>query len=202
MTALNGMEARLQALREAGAESADPVGWHYLQVLARRMQVQTGTAHALLQDKLTQAMQDIQARLAQASAPSDTTPSAPLRVATPSALARLLQDMRPATPAAQAALQDAHPGSAPLPDNPRVRQFRQQLRKISVKKQVQQAIDLAPQNAGPINSHMLVLRALGLMRDISPDYLERFMTHVDTLLCLENAEQMRLQPARKKPSRR
>jgi hypothetical protein len=36
---------------------------------------------------------------------------------------------------------------------------------------------------------MLVLRSLGLMRDISPDYLNRFMGYVDTLLVLEAAGQ-------------
>lgn len=70
-------------------------------------------------------------------------------------------------------------------DNPRVAQFRQQLGKMSVQKQVTQAISQAPQNAGPINSHMLVLRSLGLMRDLSPDYLNRFMGYVDTLLFLD-----------------
>jgi hypothetical protein len=58
----------------------------------------------------------------------------------------------------------------------------------------------APQNAGPINSHMLVLRSLGLMRDISPDYLNRFMAHVDTLLCLEEAGKVKLTPKRAAPS--
>jgi hypothetical protein len=70
-----------------------------------------------------------------------------------------------------------------------VAQFRQQLGKISVQKQVTQAIAQAPQNAGPINSHMLVLRSLGLIRDLSPDYLNRFMGYVDTLLFLEDAGQ-------------
>jgi hypothetical protein len=74
-------------------------------------------------------------------------------------------------------------------DKPRIVQFRQQLHRISVQKQVTQAIAQAPQNAGPINSHMLVLRSLGLMRDISPDYLNRFMGYVDTLLVLEAAGQ-------------
>ena len=45
-----------------------------------------------------------------------------------------------------------------------------------------------PQNAGPINPHMLVLRALGLLREISPDYLNRFMVHLDTLLCLHDQQ--------------
>ena len=79
-------------------------------------------------------------------------------------------------------------------ENPRIQQFRKQLSKISVQKQVTQAIAQAPQNAGPINSHMLVLRSLGLMRDISPDYLNRFMAHVDTLLCLDEADKGKVTP--------
>jgi hypothetical protein len=49
----------------------------------------------------------------------------------------------------------------------------------------------APKNAGPINSHMLVLRALTLMREASPDYLNRFICYADTLLCLDQAGQER-----------
>ena len=35
---------------------------------------------------------------------------------------------------------------------------------------------------------MLVLRSLTLMRDISPDYLNRFTSYVDTLLGMEQTE--------------
>ena len=35
---------------------------------------------------------------------------------------------------------------------------------------------------------MLVLRSLGWMRDISPDYLNRFMGYADTLLALEESD--------------
>jgi hypothetical protein len=107
-------------------------------------------------------------------------------------LSALLQDM--AAPSAQRPLSPSGHGRL---DNPRVEQFRQQLGKISVQKQVTQAIAQAPQNAGPINSHMLVLRSLGLMRDLSPDYLNRFMSYVDTLLILEDSGQSK--PASKKP---
>ncbi len=45
---------------------------------------------------------------------------------------------------------------------------------------------------------MLVLRSLGLMRDLSPDYLNRFMGYVDCLLLLDEAGQ--LKAAAKKPA--
>jgi hypothetical protein len=38
---------------------------------------------------------------------------------------------------------------------------------------------------------MLVLRSVALMREISPDYLSRFMTYVDTLLVLDQGEKTR-----------
>ena len=71
---------------------------------------------------------------------------------------------------------------------------------MGVQKQVRQAVAQGPQNAGPINSHMLTLRALVLLRECSPQYLERFMTHVDTLLRLEDAHKQPSQPAKGRAS--
>jgi hypothetical protein len=44
-----------------------------------------------------------------------------------------------------------------------------------------------PANAGPLNSHALVLQVLSLMRDLSPEYLRRFVGTVETLQWLERA---------------
>ncbi|GAB3538218.1 DUF2894 domain-containing protein [Noviherbaspirillum agri] len=69
-----------------------------------------------------------------------------------------------------------------------IRKFRDTWSKLSIDRQVAQALEQAPKNAGPINSHMLVLRSLVLMRDISPDYLNRFISYADTLLALDPGE--------------
>jgi hypothetical protein len=69
-----------------------------------------------------------------------------------------------------------------------IRKFRKTWAKLSVDIQVTQALEQAPKNAGPINSHMLVLRSLALMREVSPDYLNRFMSYADTLLALDQSE--------------
>ncbi|AIY41179.1 hypothetical protein LT85_2021 [Collimonas arenae] len=69
-----------------------------------------------------------------------------------------------------------------------IRNFRNTWSKLSADKQLTQALEQAPKNAGPINSHMLVLRSLMLMRDISPDYLSRFISYADTLLRLDSGE--------------
>lgn len=179
----------LGALRAAGAARVDAVGWHYIETLAKRTQAQSGPARFLLHAKLQEALQRFNARMTTAAQPQGHPELLP------SPLATLLQDMGPKT---------APPGSAKpagwSSENPRIQAFKKQLSQISVQKQVTQAIAQAPQNAGPINSHMLVLRSLGLMRDISPDYLNRFMAHVDTLLCLEEAGKVKLTPKKAAPA--
>lgn len=188
---------RLMALREAGVHTRDPVGWHYLQTLSSRTAAQTGAAQALLEEKLGRAIDAFEAGIEQALPAPRSGPT----VASP--LAQLVQDMQGdrtlrSAPAAQPG--SAGPASRLPNESPRIRQFRRQLHSIGVQKQVRQAVAQAPQNAGPINSHMLTLRALVLLRDLSPHYLERLMTQVDTLLRLEDAEKQRGQPSRNRSS--
>lgn len=68
-----------------------------------------------------------------------------------------------------------------------IRQFSKTWSELAVDKQLAQAIEQAPDNAGPLNSQRLVLRSLALLREISPDYLRRFMSYADALLWLEQA---------------
>lgn len=177
--------ALLESLRMAGAARFDAVGWHYIEALAERSGGHSGRTQALLNEKLNKALVQFKRRLDAAPQPSSTALQAP----SPSPFAALLSDMSRHAPVVQGSL--AAPSGPALKttawraESPKVQQFKKQLSQISVQKQVRQAIAQAPQNAGPINSHMLVLRSLGLMRDASADYLSRFMAHVDTLLCLE-----------------
>jgi len=69
-----------------------------------------------------------------------------------------------------------------------VRESRATWARLSVDKQLALAMQQAPKNAGPINSHMLVLRSLAMMQEISPDYLSRVVSYVDTLLALDPGE--------------
>lgn len=65
--------------------------------------------------------------------------------------------------------------------------FRDTWARIHAEEEVNLAVGRGPENAGPLNSHRLVLKTLGLMRDLSPDYLRRFLSQVDSLLWLEQA---------------
>ncbi|WP_158270431.1 DUF2894 domain-containing protein [Limnohabitans sp. 2KL-17] len=191
------LDALHESLQARGAAQLEPVEWHYITVLSERARAQTGPAQRLLNDKLEMALvrlkdtldaaptrADFSKTKAQEKACAQSTPAV-------SPLAALLKDMQ---------TESANPGtgiaSAWRVESPRIRQFRKQLSQISVQKQVSKAMAQAPQNAGPINSHMLVLRSLGLMRVASPDYLSRFMGYVDTLLFLEEAGQGKRVPGK------
>ena len=86
--------------------------------------------------------------------------------------------------------------AAPALELKTIRESRDTWARLSVDKQLALAMKKAPQNAGPINSHMLVLRSLAKMQAMSPDYLNRMVSYVDTLLCLDPGEV--LVPAKKK----
>ena len=68
-----------------------------------------------------------------------------------------------------------------------VRYFGDTWSKLGTNQRLTQALAQGPENAGPLNSHLLVLKSLETMRDISPDYLNRFMSYVDALLWLDQA---------------
>lgn len=109
-------------------------------------------------------------------------------------LAQLVSQLQPALagatgqpPAQQAPSRTSAP-AAPALELKTVRESRATWARMSVDRELALAMKQGPQNAGPINSHMLVLRSLALMQEISPDYLSRFVSYVDTLLFLAPGE--------------
>ena len=75
--------------------------------------------------------------------------------------------------------------------------FRETWARISAETEVDKAANRAPENAGPLNAHNLVLRTLALMRELSPDYLRRFMGHTESMLWLDHAYGQLKQPTGK-----
>lgn len=186
------LDAQLAQLQAAGAALHDPVGWHYLQTLAQRARQQPPGVQARLRHKLLQTLENWPEKTdpcvpPSAAGPASGSASAPTPAQAPSPLAALLQDMAP-TPTENAYPSRQADPAIRLGESPRIRQLRAQLRQWAVQQQFSQAMALAPQNAGPINSHRLVLRALERMRAISPDYLQRFMVHLDTLMALHEQQ--------------
>jgi hypothetical protein len=67
------------------------------------------------------------------------------------------------------------------------RRFRKAWYQARTEDQVLQAVARRPANAGPLNSHALVLQSLALMQELSTDYLRRFVTQIESLQWLEEA---------------
>jgi hypothetical protein len=201
----------LEALRGEGAQRMDPTSFHAMESLCQRIPQQNPAVQAILQARLRAALDSYQARLAQthnaAQAVTQAQPEVPSTSPALQALRALTQELtqelffaragtasEPKLTADTQAHQPPEPTKQPqdgptaLGELKAVQKHRSTWSKMSTQKQVLQALALAPKNAGPINSHSLVLRSLALMRDISPDYLNRFVSYADTLLSLDQAD--------------
>jgi hypothetical protein len=149
-----------------------------IEALARRAAAHQGEARRLLAHKQLQLLQDC----------SDAQ-AAPVSAAAPpqaSALAGLLADIARRSPS-DTGLKTVH-------------EHRSTWAQLHVDQRLHQAQVRLPDNAGPLNTQRLLLQALSLMRDASPQYLQHFMAHAETLLWLEATSPARVQP-RKEPSR-
>jgi hypothetical protein len=179
--------ARLEALRQAG-ERLDPVRLHYLELLSQRIATAPEAVQRVLEGKLDAALTGLAQRLAKTQ-PASCNDEAPRPAAPLAALNHYLRGLKP-------------PGDSDArPDLASVRRFRETWQRITAEDQVAEAVERGPANAGPLNSHRLALRTLGLLRDLSPDYLRRFLSHVETLQWLEQASQT-IAPVKPKAARR
>jgi hypothetical protein len=64
-------------------------------------------------------------------------------------------------------------------------EFQRLWSRVRTESQLRQSLAPVPENAGPLNSSALVHRALGVMRDVSPGYLQHFLGYVDDLAWME-----------------
>ena len=176
---------RIAALRLQGADQFDSVGLYYMEVLSSRLGTQRESVKRILEKTLKHALADFERRFVQAQAdalkgPAGATPDDPH---TDTRLKQLVRHIAEFSPLSSDALLSGNAG--PHTELRSVQHFRNTWSKLSTNKKVADALDQAPSNAGPINSHMLVLRSLALMRGISADYLNRFVSYADTLLYLD-----------------
>lgn len=168
-------------LCEADARAFDPVTMHFLEALAQRAQGQPDNVRQLLDIKLQRARADLQIRLSNSLQEKEQSIEAPLGQA--GTFFELLALLR---------LHASDHGDA----QSSVAYFRDNWSRLHNARKVTQALDQAPRNAGPINSHGLVLRSLAQMRDASPAYLNHFVSYVDALLALESSGGMQAPDAR------
>ena len=156
---------RVQRLRDNGAARVDPARMAQLEALELRLEEQPDAIRALLQARMELAMQLLEERMAQ-------------------------MRHRPADPVAPAGAQQPLrlPAITDSSEMGSVTRFRRSWAAGRAQQRVAAATARKPMNAGPLNSHMLVLQALEMMQALPGDYLRRFLTHVETLQWLETAQ--------------
>ncbi|WP_321909241.1 DUF2894 domain-containing protein [Paraburkholderia sp. J11-2] len=168
--------ALLDAWRARGADQLDPVRFHLIEALERRAAAHAGDARRLIDARLAQLLGAFADDLAR----EDSKITHTLRdERARSELGRLVDSLARAEPA-QPATRVRHE-----PDPELVEYFRQTWSRVRSEKQLRQSLDQVPRNAGPLNSSSLVHRALSLMREVSPGYLQQFLAYADALSWLE-----------------
>lgn len=173
-------EVTLQALREQGAARHDPARFHYLEALERRMATQAAPVQAVLQQRLHTAT-------ARYLAACQAAPLQGVKVPQPASNSDLLllsQEINGRRQTPDTALAALEPGAALELHS--VRRFRETWAKVSAQQQLRVALERGPKNAGPLNSHRLVLRALLQMQRLSPAYLRYFLAQAGALMWLDD----------------
>jgi hypothetical protein len=202
----------LERLGERGARRVDPVRWHLAVALARRAPAHAGAARRLIDARISAHVASLSAALGAASANPGATRTDTVRPSEDGArtsrqgpLGELLADAtsraRPAqdiparvTPAPPdtsrgRAARRTVPASLPAapPEPPALHYFRRTWSRLKADERLAQSRDSLPTNAGPLNSHHLVHRALETLHALAPGYFEHFIGHVDDLLWIEAA---------------
>ncbi|AZQ54625.1 DUF2894 domain-containing protein [Burkholderia cenocepacia] len=184
------VRATLDAWREQGADRLDPMRFHRIDALEKRAAVLDGDARALLDARLATLIDgfaEIVARAGEADATRETAATAtgaPARGALAALVAGLGRD-------AQADRRGLDPEL--------VDYFRAMWSKVRTEQQYRQSLDQVPRNAGPLNSNSLVHRSLATMRELSPEYLQQFLSYVDALAWLEDLAGGGAQPEKEAP---
>jgi hypothetical protein len=178
----------IDALRERGAQRVDPVRFRFIESLARRAATHEGAARRILDSRLAQLLSAFGDDLDKAmSLNGDAEPLAEQAPPSRGALAELLDHLarRAKAPALGVSAKAVSPGVGARAELESLPYFRRTWSRLSTEQRLAQSLSALPQNAGPLNSHQLVHRALTLMRDLSPEYIERFIPYVDALLWLD-----------------
>ncbi|WP_242873854.1 DUF2894 domain-containing protein [Pseudacidovorax intermedius] len=192
------MGERLAAWRAQDAHRADPAAFLALETLARRAAGQPARVRAVLAQRLEARADAFAARLAAVPADGPSAPPAVGHSAPPAdrgALGRLADELarrnRAAPEDGPPLLATAETQSRP-PELKALRRFRGTWSRLSAQQRLREATAQVPAQAGPLNSHHLVHRALALMQQLAPGYLEHFVAYADAL---QSIEQLQAPPA-------
>jgi len=173
--------ATLDAWRKARADRIDPLRFAMIDALARRVATlpPEGEARRLLDERLTELIagysrdvgEHVERQRDETQARSSQSHAEPASAHRHTSLATLA-----------ASLTDRSDRIDTLADT--LQYFHAMWSKLSAGRQLRQSLAQVPGNAGPLNSSRLVHRALSLMNELSPEYLQHFLLYVETLSAL------------------
>ncbi|MDO9316475.1 MAG: DUF2894 domain-containing protein [Burkholderiaceae bacterium] len=191
--------AAVEAWRARGAAEVDPVRFGVIEALARRAAVQQGEVRRLMMQRVEALLAEHAAAIQHSATRAGTAPNEPAaRQAALAGLSELIDRLGrlPVSPApsqpgatrrADSPSTASLPHAAPPMSLKSVTAFKGTWSRLRAEQRLRQALDQVPAMAGPLNSSHLVNRTLQAMHDLSPEYLDAFMSHIDTLLWLEHA---------------
>jgi hypothetical protein len=202
------LRSRIETLRARGVDRFDAVGWRVLDAMLRRLDDFEGAARTALQRKIARRLTALRERFERADGEARgaleraavRSSGAGAAQARPEArpLAELLAHVACQSGAVETSAGLAQGGGVTQPgaELKSLRYFRSTWSRISLEQQLSRALAQAPDNAGPLNSHFLVLQALIRMRDVAPAYLEGFIAYAEALRWLEQADAERAAASR------
>lgn len=176
--------AMLEAWREQHADRLDPVRFHAMDALERRAANHEGDVRRLLDEKLAVLVDAYAGDLEKAAVSAGTTSS---ETSNRSALAGLIDHLAASRSSRDEAFatHNAAMPSASYPTLETLDEFRKIWSAVRTGSQLRQSLEQVPENAGPLNSGALVHRSIGLMRELSPGYLQEFLSYIDALSWIE-----------------
>lgn len=175
-----------QALAEARARGLDrraPLHWQRIAALAHRTERKPAGA---VRQRLEARLRDLLAELD--GLPPVDVPAPRPAPAQPGPLAALIAPLQASAPAVHADPAAPAPAAA-APELKVVQRHRASWARLRAEQQLAQAHTALPGQAGPLNSQRLLLRALTLMRETAPEYLQHFLHQAGALAWLEQAQQ-------------
>nr|WP_255808892.1 DUF2894 domain-containing protein [Achromobacter sp. ACRQX] len=180
------MNARavLDAWRANGADRVNPLRFHLIDALDRRAAAYDGAVRQRLDERLAGLIAAYEGELigaedAAADAGAEADAAASQDAVWGGPLAELIAYLGSDDSRDPLGLRAAYP-ELPLLD-----EFRALWSRFSADRQVRQSQERVHKNAGPLNSNQLVHRALTLMREMSPGYLQQFLSYTDALMWME-----------------
>lgn len=175
----------LDTLRTRGAHLRDPMRFRFAEALAERLSTQPPAVQALLRERLDTVLSEL-AHIPPHTAAPPRTGSGPSPL---SALKQALETRQRATAPHTTEWSELEHLDDDDDTLHSARRFSVVWEQIAAERQLAAAIENAPDNAGPLNSHRLMVRAMTRMQDLSPDYLRRFLSQMDTALWLDQLQQ-------------